>query len=227
MDIMLGIWCAFLFFVSGVVIGRIDWRREEVKAYEQGSNPGVGDSGHEQSDTEEGQSSGRLSGILWGRKNSGMNRSRPVPGEKRIPLGWAIGSPVSGKVSYFNEGTRRGALIVPEQEILYAPAAGKITRLYPTGNAMRLRTEFGIELLIQAGIETGDLEGRYYRPRVVQNEVVNKGKPLLEFDVEGIRGEGYDPSVMMSVEEAADYRDVTVCETPNVKAGENLMWVRK
>lgn len=246
MDIMLEVWCAFLFFLSGFVIGRIGWGREKNRVY----GPGIGqdkasedemrstyDAGTGYETDREG--SGRHSEMMYtGSEVNGSShrriwnfgktaRTRSVPGEKRIPLGWAIASPISGQVKFLHEGTMRGALISPEQEIVYAPASGKITRLYPTGNAMRLRTEWGIELLIRAGVDTGELEGRYYRPRVVQNEVVNKGKPLLEFDVEGIRGEGYDPAVMISVEEAADYRDVTVCQGCRVKVGEDLMWVRR
>lgn len=146
---------------------------------------------------------------------------------KRIPMGWAIGSPAAGEVSFFYENARRGAVIRPEQGRLYAPAAGKIVRLYPTGNAFRLRTDFGVELLIQAGVLTEELEGQYFRSRIVQNEIVNKGKLLLEFDLEGIEKEGYDSSILLSVEEAQDYRDINITDVQRVKTGEDLLWVRK
>ncbi len=208
MDIALGIWSAGLFFLAGLTIGKIRWGHSE-----------WGDVVTEGEGGEQKAARAERKGITSERKG--------IPGEKRIPLGWAVGSPVAGAVSYFNEGTKRGAKILPEQGIVYAPAAGKITRLYPTGNAMRLRTDYGIELLIQAGVDTEELEGRHYRARVLKNEVVNKGKPLVEFDVEAIRREGYDPSVVMTVEDAENFQDITVCDTPNVKAGENLLWVRK
>ncbi len=163
---------------------------------------------------------------LW-QEHRDQVQERLPSGAKRVMLGRAIGSPVTGEVSYFTEGTRRGALIHSTQGRLYAPASGKITRLYPTGNRMLLRTEYGIELLIQAGIETNELEGLYYRPRVVQNEIVSKGKLLLEYDPDGIQQEGYDPSVLMSVEDAENYRDITVSDVSQVKNGEDIMWVRK
>lgn len=147
--------------------------------------------------------------------------------EKRVPQGRAIGSPATGESSCFEEGTRKGVKIRSSQGYLYAPASGKIVRLYPTGNRMLLCTEFGVELLLQAGIETGGLEGLYYRPRVVQNEVVNKGKLLLEYDPDAICREGYDPVVVMSVEDAADYRDITVTDAARVRSGEDVMWVRR
>lgn len=151
---------------------------------------------------------------------------RLQPGAKRILLGRTIGSPVSGELSCYKEGTRRGAMIRSSQGKLYAPVSGKIVRLYPTGNSMLLRTDYGMELLIQAGIGTEELEGLYYRPRVVQNEFVNKGKLLLEYDPEAIRREGYDPSVLMSVEGPQEFKDIMVSDAPHVKNGEDIMWVR-
>ena len=92
---------------------------------------------------------------------------------------------------------------------------------------MRLRTDYGVELLIQAGLGTEELEGKYFRPRVVQNEIVGKGKLLLEFDKAGIESEGCDPSILMSVEEADNYRDIMVTDVQKVKTGEDLLWVRR
>lgn len=145
---------------------------------------------------------------------------------KRIPIGWPVGSPVAGAVSFFYEGKRRGAVIIPEQGYLYAPAPGKIVKLYPTGNAFLLRTDYGVELLIRVGVETQELEGMYFRPRVVQNEIVNKGKLLLEFDPEGIGAEGYDCGVRLSVEENHDWLEISITQAEHVKVGEELLWIK-
>jgi len=146
---------------------------------------------------------------------------------KRISLGWAIGSPINGLVSSFQEGNRQGIVITPAQGKLFSPAAGKIVKLFPTGNAFMLRTEYGIELLLKAGHNTEELEGMYFRPRVIQNEVVNKGKLLLEFDMERIQAEGYDTAVRLSVESGDDYRDIIITDVERVKVGEELLWIRK
>lgn len=170
----------------------------------------------------------RKAGIIL--KAKGMYRNsgkRARTGEKRISLGWAIGSPASGEVSTFFEGSRRGAVIRACEGVLYAPASGKITRLYPLGNQMILRTDSGVELLIRVGSHADELCSMYYRPRVVQNEIVNKGKLLLEYDVEGLRKEGVDTEVSISVEAAEDFRDIIVTEKGLVKAGEELLWVRE
>lgn len=191
--------------------------------YGSGTFTGMEDAPEEEKGSDEARS-GEGKSSPQGRKVRGGMR---LPDGIRIPLGWAIGSPVAGEVNFFYEGSRRGALIHPIQETLYAPAPGKITRLYPSGNAFRLRTDYGVELLIQVGIGTGELEGGYFRPRVVQNEIVGKGKLLLEFDKAGIEAEGCDPSVLLSVEEADNYRDITITDVLKVKTGEDLLWVRR
>lgn len=142
-----------------------------------------------------------------------------------VSYGWAVGSPVAGKVRFFCEEKRKGVAISPKEGRLYAPVSGKIIKLYPTGNAFRIRTDFGAELLIRAGVHTEELEGLYYRCRVVQNEIVSKGKLLLEYDIESISKEGYDSSVLLSVEEEQNYRDITVTDAEQVKNGDPVLWV--
>lgn len=152
------------------------------------------------------------------------NRKAPA-GSKRIPLGFGIGSPVVGEMEPYEEQEGNRIKIYPSQGKVYAPASGKITRVFPTGNAMRLKTDQGLELLIQAGIGTEELEGEYYRARVVKNEIVGKGKLLLEYDIESIVQEGYDPALVITVEDARDFADVTVMNMDKVRVGDNLMWV--
>ena len=146
--------------------------------------------------------------------------------EKVIPRGWAIGSPCAGEVSFFYEGSRRGAVIQAQKGMVYAPASGKITKLYPMGNAFLLCAEFGVELLIKVGSCRDEMFSMYYRPRIVQNEIVNKGKLLLEFDLEGLEAENVDASVSISVEAAQDSREILVTGQKYVRVGEEVLWVR-
>lgn len=148
----------------------------------------------------------------------GKNSRKFVPG-------WAIGSPVEGVVTACFEGNRRGAVIAPDNEFLYAPAAGKIVKLYPMGNAMLLRTPEKLEIMLSVGTKGEDLHSMYYRPRVVQNEIVPKGKLLLEFDKEGLEKEGVEVAVSISVEVAEDFRSVQVIHKERVHPGEELLRV--
>lgn len=153
------------------------------------------------------------------------SRRKNQNSEKRIPLGWAIGSPAEGAVYTFNDGRRKGAMVRTTQGCLYAPASGKIIKLYPMGNQMILRTDFGVELLLRVGGAIDEITGEYFRPRILQNEIVNKGKLLLEYDREGLIAEGEDTDIFVSVEAAEDFRNITVTEETQVKQGEEILWV--
>ena len=145
-------------------------------------------------------------------------------GKKRIPLGWVISSPASGAVRPFFEGSRCGVLIQPQEGMLYAPVSGRITRLYPMGRAMEISTDFGVVLLIKAGNGGDELCSAYYRSRVVQNEIITKGKLLLEFDREGLESQGVDVTVSVSMETTLEEKNVVVTRNDFVKVGEDLMW---
>ena len=140
---------------------------------------------------------------------------------------WSVGSPVSGLVSSYREGEHPGVVIYPGEDKLYAPAGGKITRLFPMGNAFLFKTEFGTELYIQAGDVKDDLLGRYFRPRIVQNEIVSKGKLLLEFDRQGLEAEGVSAAVTVSVESRAYGSSVAMTAEEKVRSGEEILRVRE
>ncbi len=141
--------------------------------------------------------------------------------------GWSVGSPVSGEVTEHSEGDHPTVVIHSDSNRLYAPAGGKITRLFPMGNAMLFTTEFGAELFIQAGKTEDELLNRYYRPKIVQNEVVGKGKLLLEFDRQGLEAEGVVPDVSVCVEHYGSGGAVRMTKRERVKTGEEILKMRE
>lgn len=141
--------------------------------------------------------------------------------------GRAVGSPVTGLVVSYREGDHPAVLISPLEDKLYAPANGKVTKLFPMGNAFLFRTEFGTELYIQAGDAKDDLLGRYFRPRVIQNEIVSKGKLLLEFDRLGLKAEGASFAVTVRVENHTYGSNVTMTAQEQVQPGEEIMRVQE
>lgn len=140
---------------------------------------------------------------------------------------WSVGSPVSGEVMASGEGGYATVVIRPREDRLYAPASGKVTRLFPMGNALVFTTEFGAELRIQAGDAGDELLSRYYRPRILQNEVVGKGKLLLEFDRQGLEAEGASSEVSVCVENCCYGGDVRPTAAQWVRTGEEILQVRK
>lgn len=143
---------------------------------------------------------------------------------RRIFLGKQIASPVDGEVHFMCEGGRKGAVIMPQQGKIYAPASGKIIKLYPMGNAFVIRSDDQMEILIRVGRQQPDeLCSMYFRCRVVQNEIVNKGKLLLEFDMEALQAAGEDVMVTVYPESGMEEGEVVLTEKENVKVGEELL----
>lgn len=139
--------------------------------------------------------------------------------------GRVISSPAEGEVRVWDEGMRQGAEITPKLGRLYAPVSGKILKLYPMGRAMLIRSDSGVEVLLKTGTDADELCSMYFRARVVQNEVINKGKLLLEFDKEALEKNGVDVSVSVSVETCEDGCRFAVTPKERVKVGEELLWV--
>ena len=142
-------------------------------------------------------------------------------------LGRVVGSPVTGLVVSYKEGEHPTVQLSPLEDKLYAPANGKVIKIFPMGNAFLFRTEFGTELYIRAGDVKDDLLGRYFRSRVVQNEIVNKGKLLLEFDRMGLKAEGVSFAVIVSVANRTYGSNVTMTAKEQVRPGEEIMRVQE
>ncbi len=141
-----------------------------------------------------------------------------------------IVSPVEGNVQFLNESGRKGAMIEPKQGQIYAPMSGKIVKLYPMGSAFVIRSDDKVkpqmEVLIRVGRQSPDeLCSMYYRSHIIQNEVVNKGKLLLSFDMERLQAAGEEVAVTVSLEEGLLEGEVMITQNERVKVGEELIYI--
>lgn len=84
-----------------------------------------------------------------------------------------------------------GVAIEPTGTTVVAPAAGKVAATYPSGHAVGLKLENGIELLIHVGLDTVNLDGKGFSVKVAKGDVVAAGDALIEFDPEVIKEEDY------------------------------------
>jgi len=92
-----------------------------------------------------------------------------------------------------------GIAIKPAEGHVYAPVDGIIRVAYPTGHAVGIASDDGEELLIHIGIDTVDLEGKFFKLHVNQGMRVKRGDLLVDFDEPAIKAAGYDTTVMMIV----------------------------
>lgn len=84
-----------------------------------------------------------------------------------------------------------GAAIEPSTGQLVAPADGKITVAFPTGHAVGMRADNGLELLMHIGFDTVELDGKHFTPQVTNGQQVKRGDVLVEFDSAAIAEAGY------------------------------------
>lgn len=126
-------------------------------------------------------------------------------------------SPIKGKViplseikdSAFSEGLLgKGAAIIPTEGKVYAVEDGIVETLFPTNHAIGLKYDNGIEMLIHVGMDTVNLKGQYFYPKVVQGEHVKKGQLLLEFDLEEMEKRGFNLETPVVITNTDTYLDV-------------------
>ncbi|EUJ45910.1 beta-glucoside-specific PTS transporter subunit IIABC [Listeria riparia] len=140
----------------------------------------------------------------------------PLQGEL-IPL-------VNVKDEAFSSGALgKGLGIVPTEGKLFAPASGTVTMVFPTGHALGITTDSGAEILMHVGMDTVQLEGKYFKVHVKQGDKITQGQLLTEFDVEGIRSEGYDITTPIIVTNTNQYLDVMVVDEAEVKPGDRVI----
>ncbi|NHB95126.1 beta-glucoside-specific PTS transporter subunit IIABC [Photorhabdus stackebrandtii] len=76
-----------------------------------------------------------------------------------------------------------GVAIIPTEGVVKAPFNGKVSMITPTGHAIGLISEQGVELLIHIGIETVDLQGKGFNLQVMEGQTVVAGDILVNFDI--------------------------------------------
>lgn len=117
-----------------------------------------------------------------------------------------------------------GIAIVPSKGALYAPVDGEVTLLFETNHALGMKTDQGVEVLFHIGIDTVQLEGQYFHPKVQAGDRVQAGDLLIEFDLEKIMEAGYDP-VTLAVITNTDQYDIKVQPLQEVNRQDTLMVV--
>lgn len=121
----------------------------------------------------------------------------------------------------------KGIAIEPTIGELRAPANGTITTIFPTGHAVGLTTDSGIEILMHIGMDTVELEGQGFEKCVAQNDVVNAGDLLVKFDIEAIKEAGKPVITPVVITNSSDYLDVLDLDQSDIITGEEFLTVVK
>lgn len=124
----------------------------------------------------------------------------------------------------FSEGMLgQGAAILPSEGKVYAPFDGEINMVFDTKHALGLTSQEGIELLIHIGIDTVQLNGKYYHIHVKDGDKIKAGQLLAEFDMEGIEAEGYRIITPVIITNSDNYSSIVVTKTGNIQKGDQFL----
>ena len=116
-----------------------------------------------------------------------------------------------------------GIAIEPTDGELVAPADGEISSTFETHHAVGMTTADGAELLMHIGIDTVKLGGKHFTYLVNEGDKVKKGQPLIRFELEAIKAEGYPVTTPLIVCNTDDYAAVAAKASGAVKQGDALL----
>ena len=120
-----------------------------------------------------------------------------------------------------------GIAIEPSNGELVAPADGEISSTFETHHAVGMTTADGAELLMHIGIDTVKLGGKHFTYLINEGDKVKKGQPLIRFELEAIKAEGYPVTTPVIVCNTDDYAAVEAKASGTVKQGDVLLELKR
>ncbi|EGA88406.1 PTS system beta-glucoside-specific EIIBCA component [Planococcus donghaensis MPA1U2] len=148
--------------------------------------------------------------------------------------GQNIVSPLTGKVKalsevndpvFSTETMGKGIAIEPTIGAAFSPVNGVVTALFPTRHAIGITSDTGVEMLIHIGLNTVELQGKYFEAKVKQGDRVKQGDELVTFDLEKIKEEGYDLTTPVIITNSSLYKEIIQTDNKVVEKNDVLLSV--
>lgn len=146
-----------------------------------------------------------------------------------------IASPIEGKAIslslvsdevFSSEALGKGIAIIPDKGEVVAPENCTVLMVYPTLHALGLKLDNGAELIIHVGIDTVNLEGKYFKKHVEEGSHVVKGTKLLSFDIAKIKEAGFDTIVPVIVSNTDEFAKVAGLSGEHVDIKTDIIKIR-
>lgn len=118
-----------------------------------------------------------------------MNQTQeksPIPVRAPIP-GKVLGIEQVPDETFSQKILGDGFAIEPSQGVVTSPCHGEVMHIFPTGHAVALKSDQGLEILIHIGIDTVKMKGEGFKTFVNTGDKVRLGQKLIEFDLELVR----------------------------------------
>jgi len=140
-------------------------------------------------------------------------------------------SPLKGEVKTLSEvkdeafssgALGLGVAIEPSEGKLYAPVSGTVSALFPTKHAIGITTDSGADILIHIGMDTVQLDGKYFSVHTTQGAYVETGQLLIEFDINEIEKAGKPVTTPVIITNHNEYH-IQFANIGEIQAGDALI----
>lgn len=118
-----------------------------------------------------------------------------------------------------------GAMVIPEEQTVYAPEDGEVSFVFDTKHAIGFETAEGTALLLHMGIDTVNLGGKGFEVLVKDGDKVKKGDVLMKLDLEFLKNNAPSLASPVLCTELAPNQKIRLLAQGRIKAGEALMAV--
>lgn len=141
-------------------------------------------------------------------------------------------SPVLGKFEsiknvndevFSSESLGKGFAVLPTEGIVRAPEDCSVSLVFPTKHAVGLLLNNGAEVMIHIGLNTVELQGKYFEQHAKAGDKLKKGDPIVSFDIDAIRKEGYDLITPVIVSNVDQFKDIRVIPGTSVNESTNVI----
>ncbi len=153
---------------------------------------------------------------MFGRKKARKGRITCCADGEAIPLGSVADEVFSSKM------LGDGIAVVPIGKAFVSPCDGKVLGVAKTAHAYNLLSDDGLEILVHIGVDTVELCGEGFAPKVKEGDHVKAGDILCTADTDFIKSKGYDTTtpIIISNFQILSFFDISY---GNVKAGDILI----
>ena len=150
--------------------------------------------------------------------------------------GIVIGAPIEGEVVPITEVSDPtfgekvlgdGIAVKPAVGKVVSPVDGTVAMMFDTGHAVNIVSDDGTEILIHVGLDTVALKGEHFKVHAQNNQKVQKGDLLIEFDIEAIKAAGYDVISPLVILNTPEYKEIKTFTGPAKTLDKVLELIKK
>ena len=145
----------------------------------------------------------------------------------------ALVSPITGDVvaleqvpdeAFASKAVGDGIAVKPTSNLVVAPAAGTVVKIFNTNHAFCLETNNGAEIVVHMGIDTVALEGKGFKRLVEEGTDVKAGEPILEMDLDFLNANARSMISPVVCSNSDDYSALVILASGKVVAGQTPLY---